>query len=118
MSTIQSVARFRIHEGKREEFKTLAARCMQLAREKDKGILRYEQFFSDDETECIVYEEYVDSEACIQHFQNMGAAADAIFKTGEVTGEMWGNPSPGLRKAVEEKGVRIYKPFLSLNGTE
>lgn len=73
-----------------------------------------EQFFNEDETECVVHEEYVNSEACTQHFKNMGDTAEKIFATSEVTGEMWGNPSADLRAAVESKGVKLYAPFLSL----
>jgi quinol monooxygenase YgiN len=115
MSTIQAVARFKIHPGKLEEFKRFAAQCMQLAREKDTGTLRYELFFNADQTECVVHEEYVDSKACIQHFKNMGEVSTAIFATSNVSGEMWGNPSQELRKAVQDKGVQLFAPFLSLN---
>jgi quinol monooxygenase YgiN len=115
MSTIQAVARFKIHPGKLKEFKRFAAQCMQLAREKDTGTLRYELFFNADQTECVVHEEYVDSKACIQHFKNMGEVSTAIFATSDVSGEMWGNPSPELRKAVQDKGVQPFAPFLSLN---
>ena len=59
MSTIQAVARFKIHPGKLKEFKRFAAQCMQLAREKDTGTLRYELFFNADKTECVVHEDYV-----------------------------------------------------------
>lgn len=37
MSRIQSIARFKIHPGKTEEFKRLSANCMKLARAKDPG---------------------------------------------------------------------------------
>jgi quinol monooxygenase YgiN len=114
MSTIQSIARFKIHPGKLEEFKRLSAKCVVLAREKDTGTLRYELFFSEDQTECVVYEEYVDSEASIQHFRNMGETSTAIFKTSDVSGEMWGNPSPELRKGIQDKNVKLFTPFLSL----
>jgi hypothetical protein len=102
MSTIQAVARFKIHPGKLQEFKRFAAQCMQL-------------FFNADQRECVVHEEYVDSVACIQHFRNMGEVSIAIFATSDVSGEMWGNPSPELRKAVQGKDVQLFAPFLSLN---
>lgn len=112
MGAIQGVARFRIHPGKLDEFKRLSAECMRLAREKDKGTLRYELFFSEDQTECVVHEEYVDSEACIAHFQNMGDNAAAIFAIVDSYGEMWGEPSPELRKGIGEHGVKIFTPFM------
>ena len=31
------------------------------------------------------------------------------------TGEVCGTPSPALRKALEEAGVRIYAPFQTLS---
>ena len=52
MSTIQSVAG-------RVQALRCAAQCMQLAREKDTGTLRYELFFNADKTECVVHEDYV-----------------------------------------------------------
>ena len=54
MEAIQVTARLVIHEGKLEEFKELAAQCMQLVRERDSGTLQYDWFFSDDHTECVV----------------------------------------------------------------
>lgn len=58
MSRIQSIARFKIHPGKTEEFTRLSSNCMELAREKDPGTIRYDIFMNDDETEAVVYEEY------------------------------------------------------------
>src|ERR1700761_7603438 len=114
MSSLQSIARFKIHPGKLEEFKNLAKQCLQLVREKDKGTLRYTVFFNEDETECLVYEEYVDSDASIQHFKNMGGVANAIFKTADVTGEIWGNPNEAVQKNIDGKTLRLFTPFISL----
>ena len=86
MTTIRSRAHFKIHPGKLDEFKRLSTQCMQRTREKDKGTRAYEIFFNNDETECVVYEEYVDSQACIDHFKNMGELADAIFKIVDAEG--------------------------------
>lgn len=114
MSRVQSVARFRIHPGKLEEFKRLSANCVALAREKDPGTIRYDIFLSDDGTQAVVYEEYASSEACVRHFENMGENAAAIFAIVDVEGEMWGEPSPELRQGLEQHGVRILKPLMRL----
>lgn len=50
MSRIQSIARFKIHHGKAEEFKRLSANCVELARAKDPGTIRYDIFLNDEET--------------------------------------------------------------------
>ena len=112
MSRIQSVARFKIHPGKTEEFKRLSANCMELAKANDPGTIRYDVFMNDDETEAVVYEEYESSEAAVKHFENMGDNAAAIFEIVDMEGETWGEPSGELRKGLEEHGVRILKPLM------
>lgn len=114
MGKIQAVARFKIHSGKTDEFKRLSQNCMNLAREKDPGTIRYDVFLNDDETEAVVYEEYESPEAHMAHFKNMGENASAIFKIVDMEGELWGEPSPELKAGVEEHGVKVYKPFMRL----
>ena len=115
MGKICSVARFRIHDGKVDEFKRLSANCMRLAREKDTGTLRYELAFNADETECLIFEEFVDSAACVQHFQNMGENAAAIFAIVDGEGDLWGHPSAELRAGLDAQGVHVFTPYLSLD---
>ena len=40
MSELQCVARLKIHDGKLDEFKRLAAKCAELVRTKDTGLCR------------------------------------------------------------------------------
>jgi hypothetical protein len=42
MNELQSIARLTIHHGKLEEFKRLAAKCMESVRTKDTGTLQYD----------------------------------------------------------------------------
>lgn len=51
MGELQSVARLKIHDGKLDEFKRLAAKCAELVRTKDTGTLQYEQYINSDNTE-------------------------------------------------------------------
>ncbi len=60
---------------------------MALAREMDQGTLRYDIFFNDDESEAVVYEEYESAEAHVQHFENMGENAAALFAIVDMEGE-------------------------------
>ena len=50
---------------KLDEFKHLAARCVELVRTKDTGTLQYELYFNSDNTECLVFERYRDSQALL-----------------------------------------------------
>lgn len=56
MSELEGIARFRFHEGTVEEFKRLSARAMEIVRTKDSGTLRYDVYFNEDQSECMVLE--------------------------------------------------------------
>ena len=72
MSELLGIARFKFHEGKLEEYKRLSAQAMEIVRTKDTGTLRYDIYFNDDQSECMVVERYRDSEALIEHLANPG----------------------------------------------
>jgi quinol monooxygenase YgiN len=113
VSELQGIARFKIHEGKLEEFKRLSAQCMEIVRTKDTGTLQYEIYFNDDQSECIVHERYRDSEALIEHTAHLGDMMEAILATGSVSGEVLGEPSAELRAKMADSEVRLFTPFLS-----
>ena len=110
MSELQCVARLKIHDGKLDEFKRLAAKCAELVRTKDPGTLQYEWYFSDN-TECLVFERYRDSQALLDHLKNMGDTMAAILQTCDASGEICGTPSPELIEQLKDSPVQIYKPF-------
>jgi len=114
VSELQGIARFKIHEGKLEEFKRLSGQCIEIVRTKDTGTLQYEIYFNDDQSECIVHERYRDSEALIEHLANLGDIMEAILATGSVSGELLGEPSAELRAKMAGSPVRLFTPFLSM----
>ena len=69
MSELQVTARLTVNEGKLDEFRDVAAKCMQSVRDKDSGTLQYDCLFNDDHTEFVVREKYRDSAA---EMVNMG----------------------------------------------
>ena len=113
MSELQGIGRFKFHEGKLEEFKRLSARAMEIARTEDTGTLRYEIYFNDDQSECIVVERYRDSEALIEHGAHLGEVAGAILATGSVTSACLGEPSAELRALLAGSPVQLFTPYLS-----
>ena len=113
MEAIQVTARLVIHEGKLEEFKELAAQCMQLVRERDSGTLQYDWFFSDDHTECVV-QTYKDSAAVLEHIANLGPTFGAILSVCDSAFEVYGSPSDELVKATAGLARRIYSPFQTI----
>ena len=114
MSELQGVARFKFHGGKLEEFKRLSAQAMEIVRTKDTGTLQYEIYFNDDQSECIVLERYMDSEALMEHAAHLGDLSEAILATGFVSGELLGEPSAELRANIAGSEVRLFTPYLSM----
>ena len=114
MSELQALARLRIHDGKLDEFKRLAAKCMESVRTKDTGMLQYDWFFSSDYSECLVFERYRDSKALMEHTANLGKTLQALFETCSASGEICGTPSPELMKALKGSKVRIFAPYQSM----
>ena len=115
---LQAIVRFRFHDGDVDEFKRLSAQCMEIVRAQDCGTLQYDTFFNDDETECIVIERFRDSDALIQHSENLAHLMDAIIATGSVSGELLGAPSTELRARIGDGGpVQLFTPWATMEGT-
>jgi quinol monooxygenase YgiN len=72
MNELQCIARLKIHPGRLDEFKRVVAKCMELVRTKDTGTLQYEMYFNHDDTECLAFERYRDSQALLGHVENLG----------------------------------------------
>ena len=116
MEELWGIARFRIHEGKLEEFKRLSAQAREIVRSKDTGTLRYDIYFNDDQSECVVLERYRDSEAAIEHAANLGELSAAVLATVSVVhGELLGEPSAELRANLAGSEVPVlFTPYQSM----
>ena len=114
MSALQVTARLSIHEGKLDEFRDAAARCMQSVREKDSGTLQYDWFFNADHTECVVRETYQDSQAVFEHMGNLGEALEALLGVCDMDLEVFGSPSAELVEATTNMAARIYSEFQTI----
>ncbi len=115
MTELQAIVRFRFHDGDVETFKRLAEQCMEIVRAKDTGTLQYDTYFNADETEAIVLERFRDSDALIQHGENLAPLMEAIIATGSVSGELLGEPSAELRSRFGSDGpVQLFRPWSTL----
>jgi len=115
VTELRAIVRFRFHDGDVEEFKRLSAQCMEIVRAQDTGTLQYDTYFNDDETECIVLERFRDSDALIQHGENLAHLMDAIIATGSVSGELLGEPSAELRARIGSGGpVQLFTPWATM----
>ena len=116
MSELLGIARFRFHEGKREEFERLSAQAMEIVRAKDSGTLQYDTYMNDDRSECVIIERYRDSAAAIEHAANLADLSQAVLATVTVVhGELLGEPSAELRAKLAEIDVPVlFTPYESM----
>jgi len=109
------IVRLTFHEGKLEEFKRLSDQAMEIVRAKDSGTLQYDTFFNEDQSQAIVVERFRDSAALIQHGANIGDLSAAVLATGEVSGELLGNPSDEIKAQLADSDQpRLFTPYASL----
>lgn len=113
MSELLGIARFRFHEGKRDEYLRLAEQADAIVAAKDSGTLQYDLFLNDDQTECMVVERYRDSAAAMEHAANVGHLFDDILATVSIVhGELLGEPSPELRAKLAGSDVPVvFTPY-------
>ena len=115
MSELAGIAWFKFHEGDVDEFKRLSAQAMEIVRTKDTGTLQYDVYFNDDQSECVVLERFRDSDALLEHAQNLADVMEPIIATGSVSGMLLGDPSPELKANFSDDGVvRLFSRYLSM----
>ena len=106
MTELLGIARFKLNEGKLEEYKRLSAEAMEIVRTKEPGTLQYDTYFNDDQSECIVIERYRDSEAAMEHAANLAEVSAAVLAIVSVVhGELLGEPSAELRAKLADSEV-------------
>ena len=111
---IQCFAILKIQPGKLEEFKRLNAKCSEIVRTMDTGTIQYESYMNPDETECMVFERYRDSQGLLDHHKHLGETMAEILETCEGHGGICGTPSPQLAEQLQGSTVvQIYSPLPS-----
>ena len=115
MSELLGIARFKFHEGKREEYLRLSDQARDIVRTKDSGTLQYDLYLNGDQSECMFIERYRDSEAAMAHAANLGHLFDAVLATVSVVhGELLGSPSEELRAKLAGSEVPVlFTPYRS-----
>ncbi|MFL6207183.1 MAG: putative quinol monooxygenase [Acidimicrobiales bacterium] len=114
-SELQSIVRFRFHDGTLDEFKRLSAECLEIVRSQDPGTLQYDTFFNEDESECIVLERFRDLDALLVHGANIGdERMEAIVATGECSGELLGPVPEEVRANLAGGPVQVFLPYQAL----
>ena len=116
MTELIGIARFKFHEGKREEYLRLSDQAREMVRANEPGTLGYDLYLNGDQSECMVIERYRDSEAAMAHASNLGHLFPAVLATVSVVhGELLGEPSAELRARLAGSDVPVlFTPYRSM----
>jgi len=108
MSEIQVSATFTIHDGKLDEFKTLAEQFVARVREVDTQTQMYQWFLSPDGGTCEVREVYPSSEALLEHLEHVGDLFGPMAEVADFSPAIYGDPSPELLEATADASPVVY----------
>ena len=111
-------AEYIISQEKLQEYKKLVQELCKVVEAKEPHTLEYQFYFNDDETKCVVYETYANSEAAIVH--NDGIASKTILpKIVEISQinrfEVYGNPSEKLQKVLSSFNAQKFSVFTGFS---
>lgn len=114
MKKIQITAKFKLHSGKLEEFKNIAAKCVAAVRENEKEALQYDWFLNPNQTEIVVREAYTDSDAVLVHLGNVGELLGQLLSMSDFEVEVYGNMSEELKKVAAGMNAKVYSFYTGL----
>jgi quinol monooxygenase YgiN len=102
VSRLELSAHMKVRPGQLEGFKQQVAEIIRLA-QTDTRTLRFDWFLSQDETECELREEYVDSEGFMEHRAHIAAAGQRLFAefAADHRVAVYGEPSAALFEIVD-----------------
>jgi quinol monooxygenase YgiN len=111
-------AEYIISQEKLQEYKKLVQELCKVVEAKEPHTREYQFYFNDDETKCVVYETYANSEAAIVH--NDGIASKTILpKIVEISQinrfEVYGNPSEKLQKVLSSFNAQKFSVFTGFS---
>ena len=110
MNEIRLTAKFTIQNGKSEEFKSIASKCVVAVRENEKGksCSQYDWFFSADGKICHVLETYANSDAVIAHMANVGELLGQLLQISSLSGDIYGELSDELQEAFKGLDIKLF----------
>jgi hypothetical protein len=102
MSELLGIARFKFHEGKRDEYLRLSEQAMDIVRRTEPGTLGYDLYLNGDQSECMFIEGF-----------------PAVLATVSVVhGELLGEPSAELRANLARSEVpALFTPYHASSET-
>jgi quinol monooxygenase YgiN len=112
-------AEFTIDERKIEDFKKLIQQMARTVQETEPDTITYQFYLNNkDNTKCIVYETYVNSDAAFTHINAIASKTilPKIFEVAKINRfDAYGNPNEELQKVLTSFGSQVYNLFTGFS---
>jgi quinol monooxygenase YgiN len=108
---IQYAVHWKIHDGKLDDFKALAAEATALVEQNEPNMLGYHWYLNADETECTLIEQYPSTEHILVHLGNVGETLGKLLEIADIAINVYGTISDEARGALDPLGA-IYHDHL------
>jgi quinol monooxygenase YgiN len=108
--TVRFVVDLSIHEGKLEEFESIA-RSMIAITQNEPGARDYDWCFSTDHRQCRILETYVDGDAVLAHMTGNAVQVfvPKMLETSSITRfEVYGDPGPTAARMLADVGAEMF----------
>jgi quinol monooxygenase YgiN len=111
-------AEITIEEGKTEEYKKLVQDMIRAVEVNEPDTINYQFYLNRDETKCVVWETFANSEAVFAHINGVASQTilPKIHSVSKISRlDVYGNPSRELQKALTSIGPQTYNLFAGFS---
>ena len=110
---IAYVIELTINDGGLDRFKELAAGYAAAVEENEPSTTTYQWYLAEDNGKCLLHEAFTDSDALLQHLDNVGPSLPDLLAVSPITRvEVFGTPSDAAREALIGLGASFYPHFV------
>jgi quinol monooxygenase YgiN len=115
MNELWSRSLAKIYDGKLEDFKRLAEDLLSAIREHDSETLNYAIFLDESGRVALIIAQYASSAGLLAHNANLSPLMPRFAEVCEPAEiELYGDPIPEARAALDARGARYYATFVAL----
>jgi quinol monooxygenase YgiN len=115
MNELWTRSRANVRDGKLEDLKRFAGELVSAIREKDADTLNYAIFLDEPGRVAVIIEQYASSAGWLAHSANLEPLTRRLAEHCDfIEIEVYGDPTPEARAALDSVGARYYPTLLAL----